>query len=200
MNYSLDYLEKIEHYIKSNKYLILLLGWLLALFGHYYLVPYARIPILTALADPFTHGMITLLMVFGLYARSVIKLPTLLICCCVGVLIDIDHGIAAMSFHIKDWLVLTERPLSHSLLFALGAGVVFGLFHKKNRWVVAYAMSMCLASHVLRDATDVGHTPWNYPFPYIRFNVYIYFSLMIGVSYLQTWGFTLEDKWRRVKG
>lgn len=171
-------------YLKDYYNLFLFFGWIIAIGGHFYLVPSAKIPLLIAFADPFVHGLIAVLVTWVFYAKDIISLRELLVCLIAAVLIDIDHGIAAKSFHLGEWLKLPERPVSHSILFAILLSILISFFFKRSRMpLLVPIMSLALISHVTRDATDGCPTPWNFPFNPVKIDVYVYFCTFILISF-----------------
>ena len=95
---------------------LLLLGWLLVWVGHVYVVPNLRMPLLIGLADPAVHGLVSLLLPLFLLHQLDLRIAAITVL--VGVLIDLDHAVAAGSFDFKAMLSLPGRPLGHSLLAA----------------------------------------------------------------------------------
>lgn len=76
-----------------------------------------------------------------------------------SVLIDVDHFISARSFLPEKTLNLVIRPISHSLIFALG--VLLILFSLGLPYAGIFIF-MGLLSHLLRDLIS-GSTPLFYP-------------------------------------
>jgi hypothetical protein len=75
--------------------------------------------------------------------------------------IDIDHAVAARSVRIRDTTGLAARPRTHSLLTALGAGVVVT---RRAGPLHGWATFGALASHLLHDAGDrAAPTPVLWP-------------------------------------
>jgi membrane-bound metal-dependent hydrolase YbcI (DUF457 family) len=154
--------------IKTNKitaYFLLLMGWILVYIGHNYIVPNAKIPILIAIADPATHGLVSLLLISPFIYFKKIDFKIGLFAISLGVLIDIDHIIAARSFDPAAMVALLERPISHSVLFSILFSLLFSFILKSdNKFFVFYLCFISLICHVFRDAIDSNNTPWAYPF------------------------------------
>lgn len=168
---------------------ILTIGWILALYGHAVIVPNAKKPILIALFDPSVHGLIALLLALPFYFYNIIDFRVLAISVLLAVFIDIDHAIAAKSVDVSDMLKLSGRPITHSLLVNMILSFSFAFIVKEkfveyqNYWLLVYLFFIGFSSHILRDATDAGGTPWAYPFNSFQINEYIYFSIYIFISY-----------------
>jgi hypothetical protein len=143
---------------------ILAIGWLLVWLSHAYVVPQLKLPLLIGLADPAVHGLVSGLLVLPLWLRRVVDTPVAFIAVLVGVLIDVDHAIAAGSFDFKAMLSLPGRPLGHSLLVStlVAAGLALALrlgWARYASWLPFYLFWVSLASHIARD----GVTPWAWP-------------------------------------
>ena len=106
-----------------------------------------------------------------------------------AIFIDIDHAIAAKSVDVSDMLKLPGRPITHSLLVNMILSFFFAFIVKKkfaeyqSYWLLVYLFFIGFSSHILRDATDAGGTPWAFPFNSFQINEYIYFSIYIFISY-----------------
>ena len=174
---------------------LLLLGWGLVWVGHAYVVPALRTPWLIGLADPAVHGLVSGLLVLPLWLRRVIDFRVALLAVLLGVLIDLDHAIAAGSFNFSAMLSLPGRPLGHSLLVAtLVAAVVAlalrGWDARYGSWLPFYLFVISLASHIARD----GVTPWTFPFVTPPIPAAVFFGLFVPLSFVHLW---MGLAWRR---
>lgn len=169
---------------KHLLYILLLIGWSLALFGHFFWVPNTNSPLEVAFADPFTHGIIGVMITLPFFIKGYLSTKDFIIISSFSVFIDIDHGFAAGSFDVADWVKLTERPLTHSLAFSLLIGLVYSLIKSRKIFTPYFLVTfLCLASHVMRDGTDPGKTPWNFPFEFIQIKTIFYFLIFIILSF-----------------
>ncbi|MCB1065055.1 MAG: metal-dependent hydrolase [Verrucomicrobiae bacterium] len=138
---------------------------------------------MVSLADSFVHGLIAVLAIFMTYGRGIISLKELILLVSFAVLIDLDHGIAARSFDLNDWISLPRRPFSHSILFSLAVATIFSLWLSKERKGLYFSLiAITLISHVTRDATYGASTPWNLPFPSVGIQEIPYFVVWIAIS------------------
>ena len=164
------------------------IGWIVALLGHFYLVPNVKIPILIGIADPFVHGLIALLVIFTFYAKDIITLKELGCCVLIAILIDIDHAFAAQSLDLADWIKLTERPPTHSIAFGIFLGLLLSaIFRRKKMLLFTYLIAIVLSSHVMRDGTDGVSAPWNYPLYPTQITELGFFLTFIIISFLQAY-------------
>ncbi|MBF9142698.1 metal-dependent hydrolase [Hymenobacter properus] len=167
---------------------LLLLGWTLVWIGHAYVVPTLRTPWLIGLADPAVHGLVSALLVLPLWLRRVIDFRVALLAVLLGVLIDLDHAVAAGSFSFKAMLSLPGRPLGHSLLVAtLEATIVAlalrGWSARYASWGPFYLFWVSLASHIARD----GVTPWAWPVAAPPIPAAVFFGLFVPLSLAHWW-------------
>lgn len=168
---------------RLHRFSLLALGWAVALWGHYVLVPGAKTPFQVSLTDPFVHGLIAALAIFSVHARGIISRKEWALFVSVAILIDLDHGIAARSLDLKDWVSLPRRPISHSILFSLAAAAVIALWlGRERKWLYFHLVSVTLVSHVTRDAISGAPTPWNYPFSPVPIAAIPYFATWMAVS------------------
>ncbi len=168
---------------RLHRYLILASGWAVALWGHYILVPGARTPFQVSLTDPFVHGLIAALTIFMIYGRGLISLKELILFVSFAILIDLDHGIAARSLDLKDWVSLPRRPFSHSILFSLVVAAVVALWLGRERKALYFHLvAVVLISHVTRDAISGAPTPWNLPFSPVGIPAIPYFATWMAIS------------------
>lgn len=69
-----------------------------------------------------------------------------------GLLIDLDHVLAARSLRLHACMTMPSRPLGHSP-FIVGLSIV--LLRRCNLWL-AHGISLGLASHLMRDLVTGG--------------------------------------------
>jgi hypothetical protein len=174
---------------------LLIVGWGLVGIGHVYVVPSLRTPLLIGLADPAVHGLVSALLALPLWLLRVVDLRVAVLAVLVGVLIDMDHAIAAGSFDFKAMLSLPGRPLGHSLLVAVlvAAVLALGLRYWDARyatWGPFYLFLISLASHIARD----GATPWAFPFVAPPIPAGVFFGVFVSLSFAHL----LYGKFRRV--
>ncbi|MBN2170132.1 MAG: metal-dependent hydrolase [Candidatus Krumholzibacteriota bacterium] len=112
-----------------------------------------------ALSDIPINGATALLVVLPLALRP-LRWRLVLLAVAVGILIDVDHAVAARSIRLEAMLSLPVRPATHSLLFAALASLVG--WAVSRRAVVAWIILAALVSHLLRDASGYG-TPLLWP-------------------------------------
>jgi hypothetical protein len=163
---------------------LLAAGWLLVWLGHAYVVPQLRLPLLIGLADPAVHGLVAVLLVLPLWLRRVVDTPVAIVAVLAGVLIDVDHAIAAGSFNFKAMLSLPGRPLGHSFLVSTlaAAGLALGLRLWRARyaaWWPFYLFWVALASHIARD----GMTPWAWPWVAPAIPAAVFFGVFVPLSF-----------------
>jgi hypothetical protein len=162
---------------------LLVLGWLLVWVGQFYMVPNLHVPLLIGLADPAVHGLVSLLLVLPLVLLHQLDIRVAVITVLVGVLIDLDHAVAAGSFDFKAMLSLPGRPVGHSLLVA---GLVAGTLGLALRWHDGryanwgpfYLFFASLVSHIARD----GVTPWAFPFTASPIPKEVFFGIFIPLT------------------
>ncbi|GAA4352759.1 hypothetical protein GCM10023185_12740 [Hymenobacter saemangeumensis] len=165
--------------------LLLALGWGLVWLGHAYVVPWLQMPLLIGLADPAVHGLVALLLVLPLFLRGVVDAWVGAVAVLVGVLIDLDHAIAAGSFDFKAMLSLPGRPLGHSLLVAALVAAALALLLRLWRaryagWGPFYLFLASLLSHIVRD----GDTPWAYPWEAGPIPPAVFWGVFVPLSFL----------------
>ena len=163
---------------------LLILGWVLVGLGHAYVVPKLHMPLLIGLADPAVHGLVSVLLVLPLWLLGVVDLRVAVIAVLAGVLIDVDHAIAAGSFDFKAMLSLPVRPLGHSLVVATLVAAVLALTlrywdARHATWVPFYLFLVSLASHIARD----GATPWAFPFAAPPISAAVFFGVFVPLSF-----------------
>ena len=110
--------------------------------------------------DPFQHALIAATVVSPLVERS--GRSVLATAVGAGLVIDVDHAIAARSLRLEPMITLDERPRSHNLFTALAAGAIGTAAAGPAHGWAAFAG---LASHLLHDAgDDSAPTPLLWPF------------------------------------
>jgi LexA-binding, inner membrane-associated putative hydrolase len=110
--------------------------------------------------DPFQHALIAAAVVSPLVTRS--GRSVLVTAIGAGLVIDVDHAIAARSLRLEPMITLDTRPRSHNLLTAVAAGSVAAAAAGPAHGWAAFAG---LASHLLHDAGDrSAPTPLLWPF------------------------------------
>ena len=167
---------------------VLACGWLLVWLGHAYVVPQLKLPLLIGLADPAVHGLVSGLLVLPLWLRRVVDTPLAIIAVLVGVLIDVDHAIAAGSFDFKAMLSLPGRPLGHSFLVStlVAAALALALrlgWARYASWLPFYLFWVSLASHIARD----GVTPWAWPWVAPAIPAAVFFGVFVPLSFGHWW-------------
>ena len=117
-------------------------------------------PLVYALKDEAIHLGFGLLVSLPLVAGHGLKLLGFVLV--FSVLIDLDHVIAAWSFSIRQIITLSQRPVGHSVSFALIAGLaVFIMLETPVYAWVAFASAF---THALVDSGDGVETPILWPF------------------------------------
>jgi hypothetical protein len=111
-------------------------------------------------SDPFQHALIAAAVAAPLVPRA--GAPAVATAVAAGLVIDIDHALAARSLRVRSLTGLATRPRSHSLVTALGAGAVATA---AGGPLLGWAAFAGLASHLLHDAGDrAAPTPLLWPF------------------------------------
>ena len=129
-----------------------------------------------ALMDAPVHVLLALLVVFPLYTRratSAKLIGRFTLASLAPLLIDLDHFVAAGSLSLYSATTLASRPASHSLLFALGLGLIAYLFTRDIG--DGYLLFAVLTSHVLRDASVGGSAPFLWPFSFDHLPLPVYY-------------------------
>ncbi len=106
-----------------------------------------------ALLDIPINGATALLVTAPLFLRPT-RRGLALLALAAGVLLDVDHAVAARSINLEAMLSLPFRPVTHSLTFAAAAALATGLVARSA--VVAWVAFAALLSHLLRDAAGGG--------------------------------------------
>lgn len=111
-------------------------------------------PLIRIISDEIMHVIFFVSTAFPLIGNSYFIWGTI-----ASVLIDADHFISARSFMPQKTLNLTNRPISHSVIFALGVLLILFILRLPCAGIFIF---MGLISHLLRDLiTD--STPIFYP-------------------------------------
>ena len=136
-----------------------------------------------ALLDAPVHVLLALLVVFPLYTRRAAParmIRRFALASIAPFLIDLDHFIAAGSLSLYSATTLASgRPAAHSLLFALGLGLIAYLFSQDIG--DGYLLFAVLASHVVRDAS-VGGTPFFlWPFSFDQLSLPVYYVAQLNL-------------------
>jgi membrane-bound metal-dependent hydrolase YbcI (DUF457 family) len=110
-------------------------------------------------SDPLQHAAIAAVVVAPLAART--GRGVMATAVAAALLIDADHAVVARSVRPKDTTALAQRPSTHSLLIAAGAGaLVAAAAGRAHGWATFAA----LGSHLLHDAGDrAAPTPLLWP-------------------------------------
>jgi membrane-bound metal-dependent hydrolase YbcI (DUF457 family) len=110
-------------------------------------------------SDPLQHAAIAAIVVAPLAARVGGRVFATAVTA--ALVIDADHALAARSIRPRNTTALAQRPRSHSLLTAAGAG---GLVSAAAGPVHGWAAFAALGSHLLHDAGDrAAPTPLFWP-------------------------------------
>jgi len=128
---------------------------------------------LRAISDNFTHGLVAAIawimsaVARGSPGNDYRTLMESLLCLSFACLIDIDHILAARSFHIKDIISLHTRPLFHltSLMVSLPlVAIIVGMTLK--RWTLVsggWILMTAVLTHHMRDGLRRGIWLWPSP-------------------------------------
>jgi membrane-bound metal-dependent hydrolase YbcI (DUF457 family) len=106
-----------------------------------------------AYCDPFLHALVSAAVVLPLGRRAIATSVA------AGLLIDLDHPVAARSVALEPMWTLPRRPVVHSATVAAASGAAVGALAGRR---YAWATFAGLLSHVLRDAVE-GKTPVLWP-------------------------------------
>jgi len=120
---------------------------------------------LDALAHGAAAGLVAVWLVPGFGTR------TLVWGIAAGILIDLDHAVAARSLNPLQMMSLAARPPTHSLLAALALAALVGSL---RGWIVGYAVGIGIVAHLLGDAIEPAGVPLLVPFvanPWMRVSV-----------------------------
>ena len=111
-------------------------------------------------SDPLQHAAIAAAVVAPLAARAGRRVLGTAVTA--ALVIDVDHAVAARSMWPRDTTALSQRPRTHSLLTAAGAGALVAAAAGPVHGWAAFAG---LGSHLLHDAGDrAAPTPVLWPF------------------------------------
>jgi hypothetical protein len=117
-------------------------------------------PFLSALWEVFAHGVLAAFVVGPLAWNSPQRWRLLGLAFVGGIVLDLDHAVAAKSLSPEAMESLSGRPATHSLVFATALALLG--FTLTRRWVVAWGIFAILASHLLFDAAGDG-VRWLFP-------------------------------------
>jgi len=117
-------------------------------------------PVLSALWELVAHGTLGLLVVLPLVWRSERRARNAALAFAGGVVLDVDHAIAAGSLDPRRMELLGNRPVTHSLLFA--GLLALAALAIARRPPLAWAVLAVLLAHLLFDAPG-GGVPLLYP-------------------------------------
>lgn len=132
------------------------------------------------LVDGFSHSFIGSIILFPLFREYNYK--TYIMAFLSGGVLDFDHVAIVHSLDFEDIMLLVERPPTHSITFALVAGLVIALF-VKNKAFIFWWVFIAITQHVVRDClTDV--TPILYPLPIYSMPLWLYVTCEIGLLLL----------------
>lgn len=136
-----------------------------------------------SLLDSPVHAVLALLVVSPFFARRSCGglYRRIVTAGLFAVLLDLDHFVLSQSFSLYEATHLSGRPVTHSLLFALGCGLLVYLLTRSVR--DAWLVSIVLASHVLRDASS-GGTPYLWPISADHLAVPAYYAAEVGLYLL----------------
>jgi hypothetical protein len=110
-------------------------------------------------SDPLQHAAIASVVVAPLAARAGGRVLATAVTA--ALVIDADHAVAARSIRPRNTTGLAQRPRSHSLLAAVGAGALVSAAAGPVHGWAAFA---ALGSHLLHDAGDrAAPTPLLWP-------------------------------------
>jgi LexA-binding, inner membrane-associated putative hydrolase len=122
------------------------------------------VPRLRVYTDPLQHAVIATAVAAPLVSRAGWRVVVTAVVA--ATVIDVDHAVAARSVRIRAITSLPTRPLSHSVLTALGVGTLVAMAAGP---VHGWAAFGGLASHLLHDAGDrAAPTPLLWPFAQAR--------------------------------
>jgi hypothetical protein len=116
--------------------------------------------LLRVATDPLQHAIIAAAVTAPLVPRAGPRVIATAVAA--GLVIDVDHAVAARSLRIKDTISLAARPRTHSLVTALATGMAVAIAAGPLHGWAAFGG---LASHLLHDAGDrAAPTPLLWPF------------------------------------
>lgn len=104
-----------------------------------------------------------------------------------GILIDLDHAVAARSLDPLKMMSLAARPPTHSLVAAVLFGIVAGRLLGS---VCGYAVGIGIVAHLLGDAIEPAGVPLLAPFvtnPRIQISVVVLIGGMLAMALASAW-------------
>jgi len=117
-------------------------------------------PFLSALWEVLAHGVIAAFVIAPLVWRSGKRSRFLLLAFVGGVILDVDHALAAESLNPGAMEELGRRPPTHSLAFAATLALI--AYALTRRLLVAWGVLAVMVSHLIFDAAG-GGVRWMYP-------------------------------------
>jgi membrane-bound metal-dependent hydrolase YbcI (DUF457 family) len=169
----------------------LLALWLAALQAQQYV---ERTPLAWAGLDAVAHGAAAGLVAVGLIPGFGAR--TLVWGIAAGILLDLDHAVAARSLDPLRMMSLTARPPTHSLVAALALA---GLVGSLRGWIFGYVVGIGIIAHLLGDAIEPAGVPLLAPFiadPWMRVSVTTLVFGMLAMGLVST-GLSLSHALRR---
>ena len=166
---------------------IVISGWILAYFLHEFFIPSIKQPLLLAISDSATHGLIATLMVTPFFTFNKTRIAILSLAVTLAIFIDLDHIFAAGSTEVTKMIALSTRPITHSLFYAIVIGIIttalIKIIYKTESFIfIFYSCFVALSSHIMRDAIDSKGTFWAHPFNAPVISETVFFGIFIGVN------------------
>ncbi|XP_070164373.1 transmembrane protein 267 isoform X1 [Polyergus mexicanus] len=152
-----------------------------------------------AVFDNMTHatvGGLTWTLIVVLSHKPLVRsLSSIFSCFLLASFIDLDHFIAAHSWHIHDATHLQKRPFLHCTTVPIILWVLFislsKIFHSPILEHTSWVILASFLSHHIRDGTRRGL--WFYPFGSTRpIPYYLYVSLCMFLPYILYWLMSLH--------
>ncbi|XP_020283771.1 transmembrane protein 267 [Pseudomyrmex gracilis] len=160
---------------------------------------YGKTELERALFDNMTHatvGGLTWMLIVILSRKPVARnLTSVFSCFLLASLIDVDHFIAARSWHIHDATHLQKRPFLHCTTIPILLWILFislsSIFHSPVLEHTSWLILAAFLSHHIRDGTRRGL--WFCPFGSTRpIPYYLYLSLCMFLPYALYWLMSLH--------
>ncbi|KAG5332499.1 TM267 protein, partial [Acromyrmex charruanus] len=152
-----------------------------------------------AALDNATHatvGGLTWMLIVILSRKSIVRnLNSIFSCFLLASFVDLDHFIAAHSWHIHDATHLQKRPFLHCTTIPILLWTFFILlsntFHSPLMEHISWMILAAFLSHHIRDGTRRGL--WFCPFGSTRpIPYYLYVSLCMSLPYILHWLMSLH--------
>jgi membrane-bound metal-dependent hydrolase YbcI (DUF457 family) len=115
---------------------------------------------LSALWEVVAHGSLAVVVVLPIIWHRPRRVPLVLLAFFGGIVLDIDHAVAARSLDPRLMEQLGSRPDTHSLLFV--SVLAFVALVVTRRRLIAWAVFAILVAHLLLDAPG-GGVRWSFP-------------------------------------